>query len=298
MQVSNEILLLTNGVAKFVKCESQYKEDNSVEVKEDKRYLLLSDFKKIFIKKYNFKNVNDEKKNIKYFDNYIKFNTPFYEYLLKNPGLINKLIISTSSCYYSTPISIQGDFKQIIDYFISNYSDLEILDYSSHIGFDALFFSKFFKKVYVNDIDDVFLKILKINFTTLGINNFEICRDYKKMNNVDIVYFDPPFDGWDEKTGDYYYSGKKLQDVIAEFKNAQMIIIKHHKDLSYVDHTFNFIKHYNKHNPVDKTKIFVKISIMRAKPKVKNMQKKFLVSIPSYNSLICKILSNSGFNTN
>jgi hypothetical protein len=303
MQVSNEALVLGNGIAKYVNTfENKAEVSRAVITKNPKktdenRYLLLSNFKKIFVKNYNFKGKIDEKQNLKYFDNYVKFNTPFYEYLHKDPKLINKIILSTSFCYYSTPSSIQGDIKQILDYFITDYKNMEILDYSSHIGFDTIFFAGIFKKVYVNDIEDVFLKILKINFTTLGITNYEICRDHNKMQNISVIYFDPPFAGWDEKAGDYFYGDKKLQDVIAEFKDAKVIIIKHHKDLPYVDYTFNFIKHYNKKLPVDKTKIFSKISIMRAKPLVNKMQMDFLVSIPSYGTMIREMLQKAGFMT-
>lgn len=286
MQVSNEILVLGGGVAKYVK-------DN--DEKEDKRYLLLSEFKDIFVKHYNFYGTVDEKKNVQHFTNYIKHNTPFYEYLVKKPALPKKIILSTSSCYYSTPSSIHADLKHILDYFISDYSKMSILDYSSHIGFDALFFAKFFGKVYVNDIDDIFLKILKINFTTLGIKNYEICRN--RAINVDVVYFDPPFSNWDEKAGDYFYGDKKLKDIIDEYKDVKMVIIKHNKDLKYADHTFDFIKKYGK-KPVDITKIFCKFSIMRAKPLVNNMKKQFFATIPSYGSVVRKMLDDVGFNTN
>jgi 16S rRNA G966 N2-methylase RsmD len=299
MQVSTEVLVLGGGIAKYSDEKTIVPSVVPVVVDNNKRYLLLSEFKKVFIKNYSYNNVVDEKKNAVYFDKYIKLNTPFQEYLVKNPGLMGKIVISASFCYYSTPELLHLDFKTILDYFIKDYSGLEILDYSSHIGFDTMFFTKLFKKVYVNDIDDLYLKLLKINFTTFGIKNYEICRNVATLyNGVDVVYFDPPFAGWDQKVGDYFYGDKKLQDIITEFSGAKMIIIKHHKDLPYVDYTFNFIKHYNKKFAVDPTKIFCKFSVMKAKPVVDKMKHDFLVGYPSYGSGIRKILEKNGFNTN
>lgn len=177
------------------------------------------------------------------FEEYAANFFPFYQTLVKaNPSLESKIQLSASACYYSTPTFYHTDMKKFMDHFIADYGKLTLLDFFSHIGNDAYFFTQLFKHVYVNDNVAQFTDVLDNNFHLAGINNYS----HYKGENTDVVYLDPPFAAFDCKQGDYILEGKTMKSIVGELvrKENKLIIIKHADMLNYVDYTFTWYKTY------------------------------------------------------
>jgi 16S rRNA G966 N2-methylase RsmD len=118
-------------------------------------------------------------------------------------------------------------------------SDLTILDGTACVGGDSISFGKNFGSVVATEIDHDRFKMLVNNLKEYDLSNVVALNDdctkiYKRLNFIDIMYFDPP---WGGKS---YKNEKKLQLSLSNIPIEDIIISIFNKD----DHG-----HTNSSNP-------------------------------------------------
>jgi 16S rRNA G966 N2-methylase RsmD len=118
-----------------------------------------------------------------------------------------------------------------------NPSKCNIIDGTSGIGGNTIDFSKYFKKVYAIEINNVHYEVLKSNLNALSISNVElylnnflnIINNNEKFNIIsDIFFFDPP---WGGKS---YKNFKFFNLKIGKFQIYQIINMLFDKNFKYV----------------------------------------------------------------
>lgn len=116
-------------------------------------------------------------------------------------------------------------------------SDLTILDGTACVGGDSISFGKNFGSVVSTEIDRDRFKMLVNNLKEYDLSNVVALNDdctkiYKRLNFIDIMYFDPP---WGGKS---YKNEKKLQLSLSDIPIEDIIVS-----------IFNKYDHTNRTNP-------------------------------------------------
>jgi 16S rRNA G966 N2-methylase RsmD len=121
----------------------------------------------------------------------------------------NKLLIDNESIYYISIREVADEISNIILKNIGPYDskDLIIVDATAGVGGNTLSFANYFKSVISIEINDLRYEYLKNNIEVYGFRNIvSINGDsigiINDINNIDIIFFDPPWGGSEYKKMD------------------------------------------------------------------------------------------------
>jgi hypothetical protein len=178
----------------------------------------------------------------------------------------NKLMIDDASVsYITTPTNSEIITEIIISLIPKNiaYSDVTILDGTACVGGDTVSFGKIFGTVIASEIEVQRYKMLVNNLRVFELQNVvpvnEDClKIYKKINFIDIMYFDPPW-------GNHYKNGKNLRLSIGNL---------------YIDELVNSILN---NDPLDNIRSYVKMIVLKL-PKNYDIQK--LYNMTKHNNVV------------
>jgi 16S rRNA G966 N2-methylase RsmD len=152
-----------------------------------------------------------------------------------NADIITRLIIRESSMCI---------FKKL--------HEITIFDATACIGGDTISFCKKFNNVISTEIDaDRFLKlshnISQYNFKNVSLYNDNYTNILDKYDNIDIIYFDPPWGGKDYKLQSsvkLYINNDSLSDITNHIgtnkQNIRMIVFKLPKNFDLKNFYQNF----------------------------------------------------------
>jgi 16S rRNA G966 N2-methylase RsmD len=152
----------------------------------------------------------------------------------------NFKIDNDSVSYITTPTYSEIITRIIIrecEKIFDNPNDLTILDGTAGVGGDTISFCNHFKNVYAIEKDKKRYEMLKhnlnkFNFENVITENDDSLEYINKLNNIDIVYFDPPWGGSDYKKYDKInltISDINLHDIINKIfinENVKLIVLK------------------------------------------------------------------------
>lgn len=124
-----------------------------------------------------------------------------------NKNFNNLMIDGESVSYITTPINSEI-IATIIESLIPNTvsrSEVTILDGTACVGGDSISFGKMFGTVVATEIEEKRYNMLVNNLKEFELYNVvavnEDClKIFKRLNFIDIVYFDPPWGGKSYKT--------------------------------------------------------------------------------------------------
>src|SRR5258708_33705089 len=114
----------------------------------------------------------------------------------------NLMIDDESVSYITTPMNSEIIAEIISSLLPGNISssDMTILDGTACVGGDTISFGKIFGTVIASEIEASRYKMLVNNLKEFELTNVVPVNDdclklYKRLNFVDIMYFDPPWGG-------------------------------------------------------------------------------------------------------
>ena len=144
----------------------------------------------------------------------------------------NLQIDNESVSYITTPINaelISTIIESLIPKNISHF-DITIFDGTACVGGDSITFGKFFGKVIAVEIDIYKYNMLVNNIKEYELENIITINDdcikiLKTMNNIDIVYIDPPWGG------KYYKDNSKLRLSIGGMYIDELVNMIFNKEL-------------------------------------------------------------------
>lgn len=129
-----------------------------------------------------------------------------------NDVILNNLKIDDESISY---ITNPYDSKKIINIIIKHVSnnvqcneqcnENTIVDCTAGVGGDTIMFCKTFRSVISIELNEMRCELLKHNLKEYGLKNVTVLNGdssiiIKKIQNVDIIYIDPPWGGKEYKT--------------------------------------------------------------------------------------------------
>lgn len=125
-----------------------------------------------------------------------------------NKSYHNLMIDDASVSYITTPINSLL-ITSIIDSHIPDHiprSDITIFDGTACVGGDCISFGKTFGSVIAAEIDESRYHMLVNNLLEYELYNvvpvnIDCIKLYKRLNFIDIMYFDPPWGGKQYKNG-------------------------------------------------------------------------------------------------
>jgi 16S rRNA G966 N2-methylase RsmD len=207
----------------------------------------LYNINNIYIKNDDLSNIsNDDESSKKYMEPSILENINLEKYFSKDnierAKINNKKLKITDKGLYSISKYYDAEWiTNIITTFLKNINvnplKCNIIDGTSGIGGNTIDFSKYFRKVYAIEINNVHYDVLKNNLDALSIsnvnphlNNFlNIITDMPKFNiSSDIFFFDPP---WGGKS---YKNFKFFNLKIGKFQIYNIINLLFDKKFKYV----------------------------------------------------------------
>jgi 16S rRNA G966 N2-methylase RsmD len=140
-----------------------------------------------------------------------------------------KYRFSDVSLFSTTPHDQSAYTVELISQFVDKNTK-SILDSSACIGGNTIQFSSFFKDIYAVELYSKHVELLKHNLSLKNINNVNVIKD-NILNvdiNTDIIFYDPPWENFENE--DYYYQlgGTKvfLKSLIEKNRDKEMIVIK------------------------------------------------------------------------
>ena len=163
-----------------------------------------------------------------------------------NNNYDNLMIDAESVSYITTPYNseiIVGIIDSLIPKNVLR-NDITILDGTACVGGDSISFGKMFGNVISSEINIKRYKMLMNNLNVFQLFNFITVNDYfiniiKRINNIDIVYLDPPWGGKNYK----YQNNLRLQisniyiddliNMIFEKNTIKMIVLKLPKNYDF-----------------------------------------------------------------
>lgn len=161
----------------------------------------------------------------------------------------NLMIDDESVSYITTPMNseiIAEIISSLLPHNISS-SDMTIMDGTACVGGDTISFGKIFGTVIASEIETNRYKMLVNNLKEFELTNVVPVNDdclklYRRLNFVDIMYFDPPWGGTKYKNqcdirlsiGDIYIDelvniifNKDSRDVNGTVRsNVKMVVLK------------------------------------------------------------------------
>jgi predicted RNA methylase len=203
---------------------------------------------------------------IKIYIFYLKMHQRFEQFIIKeSPKNLNYgLIEITSESKYSSlmPWHIE-QVSNLIKLETKNIKVNKIVDCNAHIGVDTILFRLLFPNTNITAIE---LNELTYSILINNINNINLitnqtnksieplnidCLDYIFYNEVDIMYFDPPWGGpnYNEIADiNLYLSGYELTEIISDVFLVYncLIIIKLPRNIDIYNYKQKFNNHYFK----------------------------------------------------
>lgn len=175
----------------------------------------------------------------------------------------HNLMIDDAAVSYITTPSNSELITAIIDSHIPNHimrSDITVFDGTACVGGDTITFGRIFGTVIAAEIDETRYRMLTNNLLEFELYNVvpinsDCIKLYKRINFIDIMYFDPPWGGRHYKSennlrlmiGDIYID--ELVDNIFDDtdqlqSNVQLVVLKLPKnyDLKIL---YDKIKHHS-----------------------------------------------------
>jgi 16S rRNA G966 N2-methylase RsmD len=142
----------------------------------------------------------------------------------------NNLMIDDEAVTFITTPQNSETISSIIDSQIPQHiqrSDITILDGTACVGGDSISFGKNFGSVVSTEIDPDRFKMLVNNLREYDLSNVVPLNDdctkiYKRLNFIDIMYFDPPWGGKsykNEKNLRLNLSNVPIEDIIISIFN-------------------------------------------------------------------------------
>lgn len=122
-----------------------------------------------------------------------------------------------------------------------NICDMTILDCTACVGGDTISFSRIFGTVIATEIKKSKYEMLVNNITEFELYNVipincDCLKIFKKINNIDVIYFDPPWGGRNYKNYSdltLYIGNESMDNIVNTIfdenemnSNVKMIVIK------------------------------------------------------------------------
>jgi 16S rRNA G966 N2-methylase RsmD len=126
---------------------------------------------------------------------------------------------------YNTPYTARIETRSIIEKYISNSTELTILDANSNIGMDSLYFCSYFNKVicceYIKEVACALAHNIK-NLTKRNANVYQgSCLDLLENDSItkeiNVIYFDPPWGGEEWNKIEMLQLGKTYMNDVINF---------------------------------------------------------------------------------
>jgi len=157
----------------------------------------------------------------------------------------HNLMIDDEAVSYITTPNNSEIISAIIDSHIPNHiarSDITVFDGTACVGGDTIAFGKIFGTVVATEIDEMRYNMLSNNLLEFELYNVvtinsDCIKLYKRINYIDIMYFDPPWGGRRYKTetdlrlmiGDTYIDelvDSVFEDANLMKSNVQIVTLK------------------------------------------------------------------------
>jgi 16S rRNA G966 N2-methylase RsmD len=177
-------------------------------------------------------------------------------------GSFKDLIIDDETMTYITTPQNSNTITAIIESHISNSIDLNmitIFDGTACVGGDTISFGKIFGAVVAVEVKKYIYDMLVNNLNQYELYNVMPINDdclkiLKRLNFIDVAYFDPPWGGKCYKNQDYLrlsISGRYIDEIINDIfelkmDNIKLIVFKLPKNYNIKD-----LYDKTKHNPAE-----------------------------------------------
>lgn len=157
---------------------------------------------------------------------------PIYD----NRKVLENLKIDKESIHFiSTPNNAKKIANIIGLYIKKHFNDITIVDSTAGVGGDSIAFAKKFGNVISIEIDKTRYDNLKNNMEAyefknvyvINSNSIDIIPKISKIQNIDVIYIDPPWGGKDYRNNNNLrlkISNMKLENVILNYFNPTIML--------------------------------------------------------------------------